>query len=408
MRQQELIPHLFRTEFSKIVAVLVNAFGMNHIEMAEDIASETFIAALETWPHRGVPANPVAWLYSVARNKARNQFIRERNFNSKMADPINDFNDRVAEIEFTEDIIRDSQLKMMFAVCHPSIPNKSQVGLALRLLCGFGIDEISSAFLTNKEAINKRLFRARAKLKKQNINLNSVSQSEIDKRLEAVLLTIYLLFNEGYCSQHHDIAIRKELCLEAIRLAYLLLDHKATNTPKVNALLALFCFHSSRLEARQNLAGEMVLYHDQDESLWNKALIAKGMYFLHQSSQGAILSKYHLEANIAYWHTVKADSQAKWETVLKLYDLLLSKAYTPIAALNRIYVLSKLHGNQNAIEEAKKINLADNHYYFTLLGELYKKDHPVLAKNYFGTALTMAKSKAEQKVIQNKIHSLGL
>jgi len=163
MKQQELIPHLFRTEFRKITTVLCKHFGVEHIEIAEDIASDTFLSAVETWPYKGLPANPTAWLYTVAKNKAKNYFHRSNIFSEKIVTEIkrSSLETEESEINLSEENIIDSQLQMLFAICHPSIPTEAQIGLALRILCGFGINEIANAFLTNNETINKRLSRAK-------------------------------------------------------------------------------------------------------------------------------------------------------------------------------------------------------------------------------------------------------
>ncbi len=216
----------------------------------------------------------------------------------------------------------------------------------------------------------------------------------------------YLLFNEGYYSENNDLILRQDLCLEAMRLTYLLLENEQTNQPNVNALLSLMCFHSSRFEARRNENGQIVLYHDQDETLWNYELITKGIYFLKQASQGNKILKYHLEASIAYWHTIKADTKEKWETILQLYNHLLQIEYSPIAALNRTYALSKANGKQEAIKEAEKLNLTDNHFYYTLLGELYKDIDNKKAKINFKKALLLAKTLTDKQTIQKQIEKL--
>lgn len=166
------------------------------------------------------------------------------------------------------------------------------------------------------------------------------------------------------------------------------------------------CFHSSRLDARKNENGEMILYQDQDENLWNNELIAKGIYYFHQASVGNELSKYHLEAGIAYWHTIKADTTEKWEKILQLYNQLLQMEYSPIAALNRTYALSKVKGKAAAIVEAEKLNLAGNHFYFTLLGELYKDQDLSKATFNFKKALLLAKTKTDKQIIQKKMDAL--
>lgn len=408
MADQELIPHLFRTEFSNITAVLCKLFGIDHIETAEDIASEAFLAAVETWSHRGVPEKPAAWLYTVAKNKARNHFNRKALFRNKIAKQINDPSSasQDLEIDLSGKNISDSQLQMLFAICHPTIPQEAQIGLALRILCGFGIEEIADAFLTGKETINKRLYRAKKRLREKKISIEMPGKAEIDNRLDIVLRTLYLLFNEGYYSESNDRVLRKDLCLEAMRLTNLLVDNEQTRKPAVQALLALMCFHSSRFEARKNDNDEIVLYYDQDVSLWNDELIAKGANFLKQASRGNQVSKYHFEAGIAWWHTNKNDTEEKWKNILRLYNQLLIVEYSPIAALNRTYALSKVYGKEAATAEAGKLKLTDNHYYFALLGELYKDIDAQKVKQYYQKALSLAKTTTDKQVLQKKIDKL--
>ncbi len=406
---QELIPHLFRTEFSKITAVLCRLFGIEHIETAEDIASETFLSAVETWSYKGLPENPVAWLYTVAKNKARNLLNHDSLFKQKISGELQYEAAGTTEIDIdlSDKNITDSLLEMLFAVCHPAIAPEAQIGLSLRILCGFGIDEIADAFLTSKETINKRLFRAKEKLRLEKVSIEFPPEAEIDQRLQTVLTTLYLLFSEGYYSESKDEVLRKDLCFEAMRLTYLLIENPSTNLPDVNALIAMMCFHASRFEARTNENGEMILYEDQDETLWDQELIGKGTYFLNQASQGTKLSKYHLEAGIAYWHTVKADTEEKWSAILNLYNQLLITEYSPIAALNRTFAVSKVRGKAEAIAEAEKLNLSSNHFYFTLLGELYTDLDSNKARTNFQKALALAKTKADKQTIQAKMDSLG-
>lgn len=395
-------------EFRKITAVLCKAFGIEHIDTAEDLASETFLSALETWTYNGIPPNPTAWLYTVAKNKTKNHLAREGLFSGKIAGELKYVSAEVAapEIDLSEKNITDSQLQMLFAICHPSIPAEAQIGLALRILCGFGIEEIANAFLTNKETINKRLFRAKEKLRDENVRIELPSAAEIDRRLDTVLTTLYLLFSEGYYSESRDSVLREDLCLEAMRLVYLLIQNERTDQPRVNALFSLMCFHSSRFEARKNENGEMVLYQDQDEAQWNHKLIEKGAYYLNRASRGDHFSKYHLEATIAYWNTQKSDTKEKWEAILQLYNRLLQTAYSPIAALNRTYALSKANGRQEAIQEAEKLGLTDNHFYFTLLGELYSGLDDDKAIKNFERGLALARTTTDKQTIQKKIEKL--
>jgi RNA polymerase sigma factor (sigma-70 family) len=408
MDKPELIPHLFRAEYRKIVSVLCKRFGFDEIEVAEDIASDTFLTASQVWSLKETPPNPVNWLYAVAKNKAKNYLQRQTHFQTKIVpqlksgSPVSD----EAEIDLSPQNIQDSQLQMMFTICHPSIPAEAQIGLSLRILCGFGIDEIADAFLSNKETINKRLFRAKEKLREEKIKIEFPPEKEIQQRLENVLTTIYLLFTEGYYSTSQNTTIRKELCFEAIRLCGMLIENESTNKPEANALLSLMCFHASRFDARIDHNGEIILYEDQDVSLWDSELISKGSYFLNLSATGNNISKYHLEAAIAYWNTQKEDTQEKWENVLQLYNRLLQLEYSPVAALNRTFALAKARGKEVAIQEAEKLELHTNQFYFVLLGELYSGINNKKAKQYFEKALTLARTPNDKKTIQKKLDTL--
>ncbi|MDX6189512.1 DUF6596 domain-containing protein [Flavobacterium sp. Fl-318] len=270
MENKELIPHLFRTEYQKIVSVLCNLFGIHHIEIAEDIVSDTFLSASETWAIKGIPENPAAWLYTVAKNKTKNYLKRNTLFETKVAAEIKyntPLNNPEVDIDLSDQNIADSQLAMIFTVCNPCNSNEAQIALALNLLCGFGINEISDAFLSNKEVIYKRINRAKEKLKEEDIKIQNPSISEIKERISTVLKTIYLLYSEGYYSTSQNTMLREDLCAEAMRLTYLLISNKNTNLPETNALMALMCFHSSRFEARTAENGEIILYVDQDQSL---------------------------------------------------------------------------------------------------------------------------------------------
>ena len=410
MQHEELIPHLFRTEYRKIVSVLCKHFGFDQIEIAEDLSSETFLTAAQTWPLNGIPVNPVAWLYTVAKNNAKNYLHRHAIFDKKLVPELkrSSLNTEETEIDLSEQNINDSQLQMMFAICHPSIPIESQVGLSLRILCGFGIEEIADAFLSNKETINKRLSRAKEKLREEKIRIELPAPSAITERLSAVLTTIYLLFNEGYYSVSNDQTLRKDLCFEAMRLCKMLVENTFTNKPEANALLALMCFHASRFDARLDTNGELILYDEQDESLWDHELIGRGAYYLHESAKGETISRYHIEASIAYWHTIKEDTKQKWENILQLYNQLLQLEYSPVAALNRTFAFSKARSKEEAIPEAEKLDLSDNHFYFTLLGELYTDIDNIKAKQSFQKALTLAKTHTDKQTIQKKIDNFEI
>jgi RNA polymerase sigma factor (sigma-70 family) len=407
--ENETLKNLFQQEFSKIVAVISRRYGLEHIEIAEDIVSETFLLAAESWGIKGMPPNPAAWLYTVAKQKTLYHFRRNKIFEKKVIPKLKtkQKEQESAELDFTMQNIKDSQLQMIFAVCNPAIASEAQIGLALRILCGFGIDEIAEAFLSNKETINKRLYRAKEKLRTEKIEMEMPPENEIPGRLGNVLLVIYLLFNEGYYSRTQNRILQKDLCLEAMRLGLILTEYEKTNLPETNALLALMCFHSSRFDARQTSDDSFILYEEQDEKLWDKQLINRGVHFLNLSAKGNEITSYHIEAKIAYWHCMKEDSKEKWEDILSLYNNLVIVNFSPGVLLNRIYALYKVNGAKAALAEAEKLKFEDNHFYFLLLSELYKNIDKDKAEVNLQKAYSLAKTETEKGVIQRKIESLS-
>jgi len=415
--ESELIQNLFRQEFAKMVAVISKMYGLQYIETAEDIVSETFLQATGSWLQKGIPPNPTAWLYAVAKQKTLYHFRRNKIFAEKVVPAIKAAEEKSIQpddINFSEQNIKDSQLQMMFAVCNPAIASEAQIGLALRVLCGFNIEEIAEAFLTNKDTINKRLYRAKEKLREANIRLEFPSPAEANDRLDNVLLIIYLLFNEGYYSATQNQIVRQDFCAEALRLALLLTEYEKTNQPQTNALIALICFHSSRFGARevgnnphQSLNNYFVKYDDQDEKLWNQALINKGIYYLELSAQGQEISSYHLEAGIAFWHCQKDESPEKWTNILQHYDLLLQINYSPVVALNRAYALYKTEGKEEALKEVENLQLTNNHFYFTLLGELYTGIDNQKALINFEKAYDLAKTETDRQTLKTKAFRLN-
>lgn len=405
MQMEASLKQLFQQEFSKMVAVISRLFGLEHIETAEDIVSETFLQAAETWGEKGLPPNPAAWLYAVAKQKTLYRFRRDKIYETKVIPAL------AREIEapqspvfdFSPEGIRDSQLQMLFAVCTPAIASEAQIALALRILCGFSIDEIAGAFLSRKETINKRLFRAKEKLRTEGIKMELPAPAGIEARLENVLHIIYLLFNEGYYSRTHAQTLRQDLCFEAMRMGSLLTGYPLSNLPETNALMALMCFHASRFEARQF---GPVLYEQQNEELWDKGLITQGMHFLNKSISGNKVTAYHLEARIASWHCIKEDTPEKWAAVLALYDQLLKVNYSPSAALNRVFALYKVHGPRAALKEAENLSMGENHFYFVLLGELYRSLNKPKAIENLQKALTLAKTPDDKEGIFRKLQEL--
>lgn len=404
---QDLIPNLFRDQYTKMTAVLCRHFGLEHIEIAEDIVSDTFLKASELWALNEVPENPEGWLYTVAKNKTKDYFKHQNIFDQKVKGAITpDINEVNLPIELDHSLITDSQLGMLFAISDPIIPVESQVCLALQILCGFSVEEISNALLANKETIKKKLFRARNSLRESNFEIKELSISQITHRLPIVLKTLYLLFNEGYFSKSNNQVIRKELCYEAIRLAIILTDNKTTDTPEVNALLALMCYQSSRLDARIDTHGELVLFEQQHTQYWNTELIDRGNYYLVKATNQQETSKYHLEAAIAYWHTT-VNKDDKWKHILDLYNQLLLVEYSPIIALNRTFAFAKVYGKKKGIIEAEKLVLINSSYYFGLLGYLYTPIDKDRAIHFYKEALALTQSTTEKHLLNKRITELS-
>lgn len=406
--QNDILDKLFREEFTKMVAVIAHSFGLQHIEQAEDIVSDTFVSATQHWGLHGLPPNPVAWLYHVAKQKAIQYFRRTAIYEQKVLPGLKTgaATETAEELQFSSGNIKDSQLGMLFAVCHPAIASEAQVALALRILCGLRTEEIADKFHTSTETITKRLQRAKERLRTEQIKAELPPEGELAHRLDNVLHIIYLLFSEGYYSSSHQSVLREDLCREAIALALLLADNTSTAQSKTYALLALMCFHTSRLRARSATGDYPNIYDAQDASLWDADLIERGKFFLGKSATGNALSSYHLEAGIAFLHCDKDESTAKWEAILQHYNLLLQINYAPSAALSRTYALYKARGAAHALPEAEKLNLPDNHFYHLLLGELYQEMDDARAAASFETARSLAKTEAEKAYISRKITAL--
>lgn len=387
-----------------MVAVVCKIYGLAHMEEAEDFVSEAFLRATETWKHKGIPEHPKAWLYQVAKNLALDSFKRNKTYLEKVIPEID--SDAVAEMDFSEGNINDSQLRMIFAVCNPVNPSDAQLALALRILCGFGIDEIAKALLSTKSTVNKKLFRAKEKLRTEGVKMELPSEKEQLSRLDQVLSVLYLLFNEGYYSLDANEPIRRSLCFDAMRLLLILIENKETNTAEANALLALFCFQASRFDARVDEQGTHILFDDQDKGKWNWELIAKGQEFLRNSAEGVDRGKYQYQAMIAFWHTRnEVDENEKWTQILNNYNRLLQLSYSPVAALSRTYALMKIEGAEIALKEALKINLKESHLYHSLLAEIYSQLDVAKQRVHLKIALGLAQTRHDKNLLESKLRA---
>lgn len=411
----QVVSHLFRHEAGKMAAVLARLVGFRHLDIAEDIVQDTLLQALNVWKVKGIPENPPAWLYTVAKRKAID-VIRQRNTHAHIEQELAQafksewtLSPAVNQL-FFEHEIEDSQLRMMFACCHPGIPYESQIALVLKTLCGLSISEIAHSFLATDETITKRLYRAREKIREEGIELEIISPKTIRQRKEIVLHTLYLLFSEGYNSTHPDKLIRHDLCEEAMRLCLLLTRNALTNSSDTNALLALMCYQASRAESRLDQNGNIVLLQHQDRSRWSESLIRKGNEFLDRATSGADLSEYHLEAAIAAIHARAGTfEKTDWKNILMLYELLSQVKTDPIVELNKAIALGFAKSAGEALDYLKTVKgLETNSIYYAALGDFYTRlnNYPAAAESY-SKALSFTQSSSEIDLLRNKLSLLA-
>jgi RNA polymerase sigma factor (sigma-70 family) len=352
-----LAEHLFRQEAGKLVSVLTSIFGIERLQLAEDVVQEALLRALQTWPYYGIPKNPAAWITQTAKNLALDVLRREKTFRGKEEAIIATIEREPADdsVSFDNEI-KDERLRMMFVCCHPLIPQEAQVALALKTLCGFSSGEISKAFLTTEAAIEKRLVRARQRIREARIAFEIPAGKELATRLDAVLQTLYLLFNEGYKASSGDRLVRQELCDEAIRLSALLIEHPAGNYPKTHALLALMLLNAARFSARVDARGNILRLKEQDRSAWSRPMVARGMFHLSHAAAGDEMSAYHVQAGIAACHCAAPDyNSTDWKQILALYDQLIQLDDSAVIALNRAVAVAQVNGPRAGLEAVAKI-----------------------------------------------------
>ncbi len=404
----EIAADLFRRESARLVAMLAGQFGTHRLQLAEDVVQEALVRALQTWPYRGVPENPAAWLTQTARNLALDHLRREQNFREK-EEGIAHEHDRWIAVpgprEENADTFTDDTLRMMFVCFHPQLSIEAQTALALRTLCGLSPAEIAAAFLTSEAAIAKRLVRARQRIRELALPFAVPAPGELPARLDGVLATLYLLFNEGYKASAGDRLVREELCHEAIRLALQLASHPATRQPRTHALLALMFFNAARLPARVSETGNLLRLHEQDRSIWNQAMIQEGVQQLVLAGTGETLSVYHLEAGIAACHsTADIAADTDWPRILAFYDELVKLNPSPVAALNRAVAIGRVKGAPDALDALAKIpgrsSLESYHLFHAVRGsflaELQRRDEALAA---FRKAAALATLPSEREFI---------
>lgn len=416
---QQLTDHLFRNESKKMVSVLTKIFGIENLETAEDVVQDTLLQAMHVWKLKGIPDNPSAWLFRVAKNKAidvirRNKHSVQFDFSDKEKILLTSEYTLNAAMEnfWKEEFIKDDLLRMMFACCHPEISKENQITLMLKTLCGFSTAEIAKAFLTSEDTVSKRLYRTKEFFRQHKIKLVIPSADEIKNRTDSVLNTIYLLFNEGYNSTNSEELIRKDVIAEATMLCKLLAENSRTQQPGVFALMALMCFHSSRSESRLTTEGEIILLPMQDRKKWDEGLIEEGNEYMNKAAFGDVVSAYHIEAAIAYEHcSAKTFKETNWKRILEYYEWLCKISPSPVNELNKTVAVMELYGGAIALAELESIKekkkLESYYLYYSLLGEIYSRiGNLSAAKEHFATAMKLTQSETERKMLGNKILAL--
>ncbi len=362
MNQHSDVEHIFRHEYGLIVASLLRRVGSPHLEAVEDAVQFAMMQALECWVRQGRPDNPSAWLYKVAYRKLLTEFRNTQRRTQLLAEqstPLQEASVTDAEIPLQGEMT-DSLLRMLFVTCHDTIPVESQLVFTLKSLCGFSVKEIAQRLLITEANTYKRFGRARLFFENQVSALDTLTDADLVNRLPTVHQVLYLVFTEGYLSSHSDMAIRKDLCDEAIRLAELLSDSTLGQLPETYALLALMYLHRSRMVTRQDDLGALLLLEQQDRGQWNQQLIAVGLAYLERSAQGENISRYHIEAGIAAEHCLAPSfEQTRWDRIVASYELLESITKSPIVVLNKALALAEWQGPDAGLAILRNLDLPD-------------------------------------------------
>jgi len=406
-----LVEHFFRREAGRLVSVLTRFFGWRNFDLVEEMVQATLLEALQSWSARGVPKNPSGWVHRVAKNKVLDALRRaeiQRRVSREWAAARPAHDEGIDEL-FLDSTIEDSQLRMIFACCHPLLARENQLALTLKTLCGFGISEIARALLVAEETVKKRLQRATQDLIDHQVSLDPPNAEQLIERLDAVHQVLYLLFNEGYSSSKGEAAIRVDLCEDAAHLCHLLCSHPRCSTPTTYALMALLLFHAARLDARLDDRGAVLLMEDQDRTKWDQRLIRRAREFLDLSAEGTIISTFHLEAGIALYHcSARSYAETDWPAILRLYDAMLTIHRSPVYVLNRAIVIAEIEGPRSgirALEEAgESAALRHYHLFDATLGELYRRAGDFdKARHHFDLAKQKTRSPHDRAVIDGRL-----
>ena len=340
------LEHFFRRECGRLVAALVRSLGPQHLDLAEAAVQDAFLRALRVWPLRGMPDRPDAWLFRTAQHVALDELRRMTRFDARREAVAREMErpPPPEDAHFPGELV-DDQLRLVFLCCHPALVPASRVALTLKVAAGFSTAEIARAFLTTEGTIAQRIVRAKRTLRDADAPFEIPPPAEVAARLDDVLGVLYLVFSEGYRPHSGEAGVRGDLMEEAIRLTRLVLQHPAGREPRVEALLALMLFQSSRLDARVDGAGTLVPLEEQDRSRWNRERVDQGLLHLARAGRGDQLTEYHLLAGIAACHaTATGPGSTDWARIVQLYDDLVARGAGDVVRLNRAVAVSYRDG----------------------------------------------------------------
>lgn len=406
-----LVGHLFRREFARLSASLVRTLGVRHFDLAEECVNEALVTALETWPFNGVPDEPAAWLARVARNRALDAIRHKRvqidhapRLQYELAQRLDS-----QSSSHTPEAGIDDQLLMIYACCHPRLTEDTRIALTLKTCCGFSVEEIARAFLSKPATIAQRIVRAKRTLLEEEIELTVPTGDDRADRLDSVLRTLYLMFNEGYAAYAGDAHIRRDLLEDAVRLLAMLTRNPSYAAPSAHALLALMLFQLSRVSARLDDAGSILLLEDQDRTMWDRTMIDEGFVQMQHARQHAPTpTPYHIEAAIAATHASAPTFEATdWHTICKLYDALVDMNDTPIVRLNRAVAIAYAHGAEAGLHAHAAVSpdnrIAQHHLFHAVRAEMFRRlGRHKDAIDAFDQAIARTRSSAEQKLLERK------
>jgi RNA polymerase sigma factor (sigma-70 family) len=396
---QQEVDKLYKSHYGKMVASLLYFSQDIDLETAEDLVQDSFSSALTAWKEEAIPSNPAGWIFTVCKNKALNKIKEGKRFRTLFEDE--DFNS--GEIKISESLIKDHQLKLLFACAHPDLSPKVQVVITLKYVVNLKVEAIAKILGMTIDGVDKLLVRARQKIKDEKILLKEPDMSALKQRIPIVHKIIYLIFNEGYKSSWGKELVREELCEEALLMNKALLDRKFGNK-ETAALHALMLFNAARFKSRFDASGELLDLEEQDRSLWDKDLILLACDFLDQS-RGDVACSYHYEASIAYLHcTAKSFDATNWVTITKLYHQLLETNQNPFVELNYAIALYYSGKKQKAFKILNYLqqNPFLNQYYLlnATLGKInFLEGHYVEAKDFFLKTLGQTNFQVEKNFI---------